>query len=103
MSKADWHYVLLGLFAAGFMPILTFGWCAKRLDRLQNQLEAVCNLLRMEMAEALGNKDRVNELLREQREADQAEQKRANRRRWIRWGMIIGAVALAWLWFTSQP
>jgi hypothetical protein len=49
-----------------------------RLDRLGKQLEAVCAVLQVEVAELLGNEDRVNEILKERRQ-EHAEQKKANR------------------------
>jgi hypothetical protein len=72
---------------------------AARLDRLGKQLEAVSYLVRVEMAELIGNEDRANELLEERRQ-DREEEKKANRQMWITWA-VIGAAALAWWWFTS--
>ena len=71
---------------------------AARLDRLGKQLEAVSHLVRQEMAELLGNEDRVEELLEEWRQ-DRVEQKKANRQFLITWG-VVGAGALAWWWYT---
>jgi hypothetical protein len=91
MSNTDWGYLLA--FAAWL-------WLLYRLDRLGKQLEAVCAVLQVEMAELVGNEDRASEILRERRE-DRAEAKKANRQFWIFWG-IIGAVAgLGWLLFTD--
>jgi hypothetical protein len=58
-----------------------------RLDRLGKQLEAVCAVLQVEMAELLGNENRVNEILKERRQ-EHAERKKANRQFWITWGFI---------------
>ena len=86
MSQVEWIY----LHAA-----FAFWW---RLERLGKQLEAVSHLVRQEMAELLGNEDRVEELLEEWRQ-DRVEQKKANRQFLITWG-VVGAGALAWWWYT---
>jgi hypothetical protein len=86
MSKAEWVYLLVAF---------AFWW---RLDRLGKQLEAVSHLVRQEMAELLGNEDRVQEMLEEWRQ-DEAEQKKANRQTLIAYG-VVGAVALAWWWYS---
>jgi len=88
MSNAEWGFLL----AAG----IAFWW---RLDRLGKQLEAVSRLVIQEMAELLGNEDRVQELVEEWRQ-DQVEAKRATRQSLIGWG-IIGAAALAWWWYKA--
>jgi hypothetical protein len=74
-------------------------WLAWRLDRLGKQLEAVCGVLQVEMAELVGNEDRANEILRERRE-DRDEAKKATRQFCVTWA-VIGAAALAWWWFTA--
>jgi hypothetical protein len=91
MSKTDWGYLLAGGFVVW--------WFAWRLERLGKQLEAVSYLVRVEMAELVGNEDHARELLEERRQ-DQAEEKKANRQFWITWG-VIGAGAFAWWWFTA--
>ena len=53
-------------------------------------------LLRIEMAEVVGNEERANELYEEQRQ-DRAEEKEAKRQFWITWGVIAAGVA-AWWW-----
>jgi hypothetical protein len=91
MSNTEWTYLLVAGCA--------WWWLAARLDRLGKQLEAVSHLVREEMAELVGNKDRAKELLEEWTQ-DQAEEKKDKRRFWITWG-VIGAAALAWWWFTA--
>jgi cell division protein FtsB len=91
MSKADWNWAFL-------LAVAALVWLGYRLDRLGKQLEAVCAVLQVEMAELVGNENRAKEILRE-REEDRAEAKKANRQFWITWG-VIGAVALAWWWYT---
>jgi hypothetical protein len=88
MSTVEWGFLL----AAG----IAFWW---RLDRLGKQLEAVSRLVIHEMAELLGNEERLQELVEEWRQ-DQAEAKRATRQFLITWG-IIGAAVLGWLWLRS--
>ena len=78
------------------LTAFAFWW---RLDRLGKQLEAVSHLVRQEMAELVGNEDRVQEMLEEWRQ-DEAEQKKANRQTLIAYG-VVGAGALAWWWFTA--
>jgi hypothetical protein len=90
-TSKEWTYFIIAGFAAF--------WLMWRLDRLGKQLEAVCAVLQVEMAELLGNEDRVNEILKERRQ-EHAERKKANRQFWITWG-VIGAGALAWWWFTA--
>ena len=91
MDKAEWTFLL------AFAPWL---WLVYRLDRLGKQLEAVCAVLQVEMAELVGNEDRANEILRERRE-DRAEAKKANKQFWVFWG-LIGAGTLAWWLYAAM-
>jgi hypothetical protein len=90
MSKTEWSYLL----AAGF----AFWWLAARLDRLGRQLEWVSYLVRREMAELLGNEERVKELL-EEWEVEKAAAKMETRQMWLG-AALFGAGALAWWWYT---
>ena len=74
-------------------------WFAMRLDRLGNQLEAVCAELQIEMAELIGNEERAREL-RDEWKQNQDEQKKATRRMWIFMAGVIGVSAFAWWLFT---
>jgi hypothetical protein len=85
----DWIYFIFAGLAAWL-------WLAWRLNRLGKQLEAVSMLVRIEMAEVVGNEERANELYEERRQ-DLAEQKKARLQFWITWG-VIAAAALAWWW-----
>jgi hypothetical protein len=80
--------------------IIAWCWLWWRLDRLGKQLEAVSFVRQIEMADVVGNEERVKELL-EERTQDQAEKKRAIRQFLITWG-VIGAAALAWWWFSQH-
>jgi hypothetical protein len=83
-----------------YLLVAGFVWLWWRFNRLGKQLEAVSTLVREEMAELLGNEERAEELRREWKQ-DRDEEKKANRQMWITWG-VIGAVALAWWWFTTS-
>jgi streptomycin 6-kinase len=87
MSKFEWIMLVVGF---------AFWW---RLDRLGKQLEAVSHLVRQEMAELVGNEDRVQEMLKVWRQ-EEAEQKKANWQSLIAYS-VLGAGALAWWWFTT--
>jgi hypothetical protein len=58
MSKTDWTYFLIVGFLAWVFVV--------RLDRLGKQLHYDSYRLRREMAELLGNEDRVNQLNKEE-------------------------------------
>jgi hypothetical protein len=73
-------------------------WLLRRFEQLRKQLEAVCDVLQMEIAQSAGNMVRYNELLRE-REEDRAEEKKERRRSWIIGG-VIGVGIIAYWWFT---
>jgi hypothetical protein len=93
MSKTtDWTYLLL----VGFLA-----WCfMARLDRLGKQLHYGSYRIRREMAELLGNEDRVNQLNKEW-DQDEKEQRKTNRRELIGF-IILGALALAWFAATQH-
>ena len=58
MSKADWGYLLLACFYA-------FWWFATRLDQLGRQMKYESSLIRREVAQLLGKKERADELREE--------------------------------------
>jgi hypothetical protein len=91
MSKTEWGYFLIGGFG--------WFWLAARLDRLGKQLEAVSYLVRQEMAELVGNKERTRELLDESKH-DRDEQEKATRPAWMVTALFCAAM-LAWWWFTA--
>jgi hypothetical protein len=81
----------------GLLLIVVFGFALlimRRLDRLGKQIEAVCQVVQLEVAQALHNEDREDELRTEWRELRDGEAK-ARRQFWWFWG-VIGAIAIAW-------
>lgn len=89
MSTQDWTpYVLIFLVAALIL------W---RLDRLGKQLEAVRDLLLLE----LGNEETKSEIL-QQRAWDKEERKKSARQFWIFWGVVCAA-AVIWHAIIHRP
>lgn len=91
MGNEAW--LLLAVFAVTFVVM-------RRLDRLGNQLEAVCRLIQLELAEAVHNEKRQREL-RDERDTEIKEAAQAQRQAWWTWG-IVGAIALAWAIFSKS-
>jgi hypothetical protein len=50
-------------------------WLIWRFEQLRKQLKAVCDALKIKIAQSAGNEERANEILRERRE-NRAEEKR---------------------------
>ena len=74
-------------------------WLIWRFEQLRKQLKAVCDALKIEIAQSACNEERANEILRERRE-NRAEEKRDTLHSLIIWG-VIGAGMLAYWWFTA--
>ena len=74
-------------------------WLMWRFEQLRKQLKAVCDVLKIEIAQSAGNEERANELLQEWRE-NRAEQKKEDRRSWIVLG-FWAAAGFAYWWFTQ--
>lgn len=88
------------LFALVAVPVFIV---MMRLDRLGKQVEAVCHLIQLEIAE--NNPDRKHQLLTDRRQEHEQTKKDA-RQFWMFWGGLVGFVltgGVFWLaWITTQ-
>ena len=81
----NWEVYVLVLVVAGFL--------SARLDRLGNQLEAVCVSIRADVARTEENRD---EILNEWKDTKAAAAKE-KRNSWIFWAVVGAAVAIWWI------
>jgi hypothetical protein len=82
----DWGFVGTVLVGAIIM---------NRLDRLGNQLEAVCALIRRDVARTEAERDEIMGDWRESKKQAAIDRRNA----WIFWG-VVGAASLGWRFYT---
>src|SRR5262245_36687003 len=99
MSKTDSLFAVFAVLVAGY-------WLESRFNRLEalgKQLLRLSHLVRQEMAELAGKEDRVDRLRKEYAEDLALLARLETRQGLLGWALlgIVGALALAWWFFTA--